>query len=118
MKNNTYYHILGISPRASDDDVRKAWRAQALRWHPDRNPRNRPQAQRMFILVNRAYTVLKTQPQRQAYNRILLASSRREPGYARPAKTGHASSRNDNGFIGTIKELLWPFAAHDGAQHG
>lgn len=105
--NKTYYHVLNVSPRASDEAVRKAWRAQALRCHPDRNPHNRTQAQRMFVLVNRAYMVLKTRPQREAYNRFLLSSRRDTP-----------SPRNNGGFWGAMKEILWPFAVNDGARHG
>lgn len=108
----TYYHILNISPRASDEDVRRAWRALALRWHPDRNPRNRAQAQHMFVLINRAYTLLKTKPQRMAYNRYLLKlSSQHDP----------CLHRNDNIILGTlanIREILWPFALNAGARHG
>lgn len=109
MKRSTYYHILNVSPRASDDDVRRAWRTQALRWHPDRNPRNRAQAQRMFILINRAYTILKTRPQREAYNRQLLKP---------PSSPNAGVRRNNGGWTGAIKEILWPFTTNDGARHG
>ncbi|MBI4030634.1 MAG: J domain-containing protein [Proteobacteria bacterium] len=109
MKKNTYYHILNVSPRASDEDVRRAWRKQALRWHPDRNPCSRAQAKDMFVLVNRAYTVLKTRPQRQAYNRTLLRMSRCTAEGPRNATLRRL-------FL-TVKEVLWPYAA-DGMHHG
>ncbi len=72
MKLATYYDILNVSPRASDDDVRHAYRIQAKRWHPDQNPANREAAERVFRQISRAYLHLKTQPQRNAYNRALL----------------------------------------------
>ncbi|HEY8191659.1 MAG TPA: J domain-containing protein [Alphaproteobacteria bacterium] len=105
----TYYHILNVSPCASDEDVRKAWRILALRWHPDRNPQNRVQAQANFILINRAYTMLKTQPQREAYNRRLLAQ--RTP-------RGNEIAVRKHGVISTLREILWPFALNSEARHG
>lgn len=119
MKQNTYYHVLYVSPRASDDDVKKAWRAQAARWHPDRHPHSRAQAQRMFILVNRAYTILKTRPQREAYNRYLLKKSllsRTSPGYTLPRgkRTGVRGRR----IAGALREILWPFAMNAEAFRG
>lgn len=118
LKMKTYYHILGILPRASDEDVRRAWRALALRWHPDRNPRNKAQAQRMFVLVNRAYTVLKTKPQRAAYNRFLLSSSLRRQGSRHCPQPDSGLRRNNNGFLGVMKEILWPFALNAEVRHG
>jgi len=118
MKKNTYYHILYVSPRASDEDVKKAWRAQAARWHPDRHPRNRAQAQRMFILVNRAYTILKTRPQREAYNRHLLKmSSLRKQGSEKRRQHDSRFRANKNFFL-TMKEIFWPFATNTEACHG
>lgn len=114
----TYYHILNVSPRASDEDVRKAWRALALRWHPDRNPQNRVQAQANFILINRAYTMLKTRPQRQAYSRHLLKlSSLRKQGSGKHNPPDSRFRGNDNFFL-NIREILWPFALNGEARHG
>lgn len=112
MSIKTYYHILNISPRASDEEVRRAWHAMALRWHPDRNPRNRAQAQKMFILVNRSYTLLKSKPQRDAYNRRLLS-------LARPRERAPSSNSAQNvGFFGAIREILWPLAENMETRHG
>lgn len=113
LKMKTYYHILGILPRASDEDVRRAWRALALRWHPDRNPRNKAQAQRMFVLVNRAYAVLKTKPQRAAYNRHLL--KRISPPAYQPTS---GKARLGWHLSGAVIEILWPFALNAEVRHG
>ena len=118
----THYHILNISPRASDEDVRQAWRALALRWHPDRNPANRAQAQQVFILINRAYTMLKTKPQREAYNRSLLkVSPLRKLGSSQSKQPDSRIRGNDYvalSFLTGVREILWPFATNEQARHG
>ncbi len=100
----TYYHILNISPRASDEEVRRAWHVLALRWHPDRNPANRIRAQRMFIEINRAYAVLQTRPQREAYTRSLI----KKP--SRPARRSRMKK-----LIDCLAEILWPFVVKGAA---
>lgn len=107
MKQKTYYHILNISPRATDNQVRAAYRALALRWHPDRNPQNHAQAQRMFSLVNHAYMMLQTAPQRRAYSRRLLALQRPQ-----------AQHGNVRKFLICLREIFWPFALKEEARHG
>ena len=53
-----YYKILGLNEYASSADVKGAYRRLALRYHPDKNPGNEKRAARIFMAVNRAYSVL------------------------------------------------------------
>lgn len=53
-----HYRILGLDEYASREDVKRAYRRLALRYHPDKNPGNEERAARIFIAVNRAYSVL------------------------------------------------------------
>lgn len=96
----TYYDILNLSPRATDDDVRRAYRALALRWHPDRNPQGRDAATRYTALLNEAYAHLRTEPQRRAYDRTLRALIEK--------RRMEKEERND--ALTMLKEIFWPLA--------
>lgn len=54
-KNNHLYNVLGIDKKATDDDIKKAYRKLALRHHPDKNPNGDPE---VFKEINRANAVL------------------------------------------------------------
>lgn len=62
-----YYQVLGISKQASDDEIKKAYRKQARKYHPDVNPDNK-EAERKFKEVNEAYEVLSDTSKRKKYD--------------------------------------------------
>ena len=64
----SHYDTLGVPRDASSAAIRKAYRAAALRWHPDKNPENREEAERKFIDVAAAYEVLSDERSRAAYD--------------------------------------------------
>ena len=53
-----YYKVLGVSRDASDDELKKAYRKLALKWHPDRNPGNKEESERKFKEIAESYEVL------------------------------------------------------------
>ncbi len=64
MAQKDYYEILGLEKGASDEDIKKAFRKLALKYHPDRNP-NDKKAEEKFKEINEAYQVL-SDPQKKA----------------------------------------------------
>lgn len=64
-----YYELLEISKTASEEDVKKAYRKQALRWHPDKNPENRENAESRFKEIAEAYEVLSNKEKRELYDK-------------------------------------------------
>mmetsp|Transcript_56530 Transcript_56530/g.120246 ORF Transcript_56530/g.120246 Transcript_56530/m.120246 type:complete len:210 (-) Transcript_56530:1300-1929(-) len=64
-----YYVVLGVSRSASDDEIKKAYRKAALKWHPDKNPDNKDEAEMQFKAVSEAYQILSDPKQRVAYDR-------------------------------------------------
>ncbi|XP_016399412.1 dnaJ homolog subfamily B member 6-like isoform X2 [Sinocyclocheilus rhinocerous] len=64
-----YYHVLGVQRNASPDDIKKAYRKLALRWHPDKNPDNKEEAEKKFKELSEAYEVLSDANKRNLYDR-------------------------------------------------
>jgi len=63
-----YYDILGVSKNAPKEELRKAYRKQALEWHPDRNKSSN--AEKKFKEINQAYEVLSDSEKRAAYDQF------------------------------------------------
>src|ERR1700744_4114090 len=63
-----YYEVLGVSRDASDQELKSAYRKQALKYHPDRNPGDHA-AEEKFKQASEAYQVLSDADKRAAYDR-------------------------------------------------
>ncbi|KAJ7345892.1 hypothetical protein JRQ81_001842 [Phrynocephalus forsythii] len=63
-----YYKILDVPQSASMNDIKKAYRSKVLKWHPDKNPENRKEAEQKFKEIVEAYKVLSDKTTRDHYD--------------------------------------------------
>ena len=69
MSKRDYYEILGVAKDASEDEIKRAYRKLALKYHPDHNPDN-PEAEQKFKEAAEAYDVLRNPERRANYDRF------------------------------------------------
>ena len=95
-----FYKILGVPVGASQKEIQRAFRALALRWHPDRNPQE-PQASERFKEAVEAYETLGDPSRRGHYDRVR--------GYVKPERRSGNKRRRSGGFGGpevVVEEIL------------
>jgi len=87
-----YYEFLGVERDASNDQIKSAYRKAALKWHPDRNPENKHEAEENFRRASEAYSVLSDAQKRSIYDRFGQAG------------LGNAGGMGGAGFNSTVFE--------------
>src|SRR5687767_2391045 len=69
MAKRDYYEILGVAKNAGDEEIKKAYRKLAIKYHPDKNPDDK-QAEEKFKEAAEAYEVLSSAEKRQRYDQF------------------------------------------------
>ena len=85
MSKRDYYEVLGVNRDASEEDINKAYRKLAMKYHPDRNPDN-AKAEGQFKEAKEAYEILSDSDKRAAYDRYGHAGV--DPSQAGPGGPG------------------------------
>ena len=69
MAKRDYYEVLAIAKSASEDEIKKAYRKMAIKYHPDKNPGDKP-AEEKFKEAAEAYEVLSDAKKKAQYDRF------------------------------------------------
>src|ERR1700693_247524 len=105
-KDKDYYGVLGVKKSASTDDIRKAFRKLARKYHPDVNPGDKA-AEEKFKTLSEANDVLSDPKKRKIYDQVGFYSDNIDAATAEAyARGGGVASGSGDGFPGT----------HGGAQ--
>jgi molecular chaperone DnaJ len=106
MAKQDYYEALGVARGASADEIKKAYRKLAMRFHPDRNPGD-SSAEQKFKEISEAYDVLKDDQKRAAYDRFGHAAF--DGGGAPGAGGGRGGFDFGGGFADIFDEMFGDF---------
>jgi len=110
MAKHDYYQTLGVGRDADPDALKKAYRALAMKFHPDRNPGDHA-AEQKFKEISEAYDVLKDDQKRAAYDRFGHAAFENGAG-----GRGAGAGFNASGFADIFEEMFGEFMG--GARRG
>ncbi|XP_064609658.1 dnaJ homolog subfamily B member 5-like isoform X2 [Liolophura sinensis] len=103
-KLKDYYGILGLQKTASEDDIKRAYRKLALKWHPDKN--KSPLAEEKFKELSEAYTVLSDPVKRKKYNMMNGAENLFRGG-------NFAEANSWSGFMGNFSDFCGQYSKND-----
>ena len=92
-----YYQVLGVDKNASAEEIKKAYRKNAMKYHPDRNPGDK-QAEEKFKEIGEAYEVLSDSEKRARYDQFGFAGV--DPNYGGGAGGGSGFGGGFGGFGG------------------
>jgi molecular chaperone DnaJ len=111
MAKRDYYEVLGVARDASEEDLKKAYRKLAMKYHPDRNQGDR-EAEARFKEVNEAYDALKDAEKRAAYDRYGHAAF--EQGGGGNGGAGFGGNPFGGAFEDIFEEMFGRFGGRAG----
>jgi DnaJ family protein B protein 6 len=82
QKKRDYYEVLGMKKDCTNDDVKKAFRKLAVKWHPDKNPNNKEEATEMFKELSEAYEILSDDSKRKKYDKYGFEGAQMPEGFS------------------------------------
>ena len=73
------YSVLGVQPKASMTEIKRAYRKLALKLHPDKNPSNKEECEKKIKAINEAYETLSDERKRELYDQYGEISGQQQP---------------------------------------
>ncbi|KAL0491499.1 DnaJ [Acrasis kona] len=102
-----HYKVLGVSKTATDREIKTAYKKLAMKYHPDRNKKNRVTAEKKFVEISKAYEVLGDNKKRKEYDAIRSGAPRFGPNLFKNnfgKQFTHQQKANGNNFFYTSTE--------------
>ncbi|MFA6669612.1 MAG: molecular chaperone DnaJ [Bacillota bacterium] len=106
MSKRDYYEVLGMEKNAGADDIKKAYRRLAKKYHPDVNPGDK-QAEQKFKEINEAYEVLSDDTRRKQYDTFGHTAANGQGGFGGYGDFGGFGGYGDFGGFGDIFETFF-----------
>lgn len=116
-----HYEVLEVPTNVNDEDLKKAYRKQALKWHPDKNPNNLEEAKEQFQSIQQAYEVLSNPHERAFYDKhkdVFLRQDYKEsdsidltPYFTASCYKGYGDG--EKGFYATYRDVFIKIAVEE-----
>mmetsp|Transcript_91109 Transcript_91109/g.199563 ORF Transcript_91109/g.199563 Transcript_91109/m.199563 type:complete len:525 (-) Transcript_91109:355-1929(-) len=108
-----HYQVLGVPQTAAEDEIRRAYKRLALKWHPDKNPVDVANAEVMFKKIAVAYKVLKEPADRRQYDEKVKQQSQQQQQqqqrqYQQPQQQQYQQPQATNASGGTDEQAVQP----------
>jgi molecular chaperone DnaJ len=119
MTKRDFYETLGIDRKADEAAIKKAYRAKAMKYHPDRNPGDKA-AEQKFKEVNEAFEILKDPQKRAAYDQFGHAAfdgaAAPSGGGFRPGSGGFEFNFGSGGFADIFEDIFGDITGRGGRR--
>lgn len=108
MPDFDYYEELGVEKTAGKTEIKKAYRRLALKYHPDKNPENKEEAEKKFRALNEAYDVLSDAEKRRQYD-LQFSTSQSSAFIVKQKDTGKSIILDTKLPLKEIEKKFWKF---------